>query len=258
MPISYSRRALDASSWIFSSIINSSNWTGGIYCVKYRKTEAGRITAITLIPADKLDNEKLREEIRQFLLQGLGNSNPNIDTVKVKRISLDFGNHSETVEHYLPRAVYHAFVILKTEGYYMSLEKHRDSFTFQISEDIDDVLRKVRDNPRCNVPEMIVEDRGHITVTNLKDFIIDSNFVREGYDIFTGNHCKKFAKDIFDKVALSKKYDWEEEENRALEIFEYTTVAAAGIITRDLVLEPVARLDAIPVARLGLESLQNI
>ena len=220
MPISNSRR--DAFSRIFSVISDPSQWTCGIYCVRYPM--GGGITVTTYIRASELSDEELSEKIYPFL--DPDNTNPNIDTVQVKRIPLDIG----TVFSYLSNALYHAYVILEIKGYYVSLEKHSDSLTIQISRELNDVLQAFRGNRRCGEPELIVEDRGNITVRGLRDFIVDSDFVNEGYNVFEGNHCKRFAKDIFDRVALTNEYHWEEEERREIHVFGYIAVPAAAII----------------------------
>ena len=225
----------DASSSIFSIITNPLQWTGGIYCVRYRK--GGNVTVITRIPAGKLNTEELREEISLFLLSGRGNSNPNIDSVEVKRIPLNSGKVLCGIVGCISTAFYHAYVILKVKGHYVSLEKHSDSLTIQISEEIDDVLGKFRGHYRLGVPKLIVEDRGNITVMRLKDFIVDSKLAHEAYNLLKGNHCKKFAKDIFDEVALRNKYNWKEEEIREIRKLQYyIAVPAAAIIAK-----PIAR-----------------
>ena len=183
----------------------------------------------------------MKNEIHPFL--DLDNTNPNIDTVEVKRIPLNIGAVFSMIASCLSNAVYHAYVILKINRHYVSLEKHSDSLTIQISEDVDDVLRKLRGCPRHGVPEMIVEDKGNIRVKHLKDFFVDSDFMREGYNVFEGNHCKKFAEDIFEEVAASHRYDWKEEELQMVRRFEkYVAKPAAKAIAEHLFLGPIARV----------------
>ena len=46
----------------------------------------------------------------------------------------------------------------------------------------------------------------------MTDFIVRKGFINEGYNAWKGIHCKRFAKEIFDKVAANKTYHFEEEE----------------------------------------------
>ena len=240
MPIS--NWSTDPFSRIFSVISDSSQWTSGIYCIRYPRGEGTRATHI---PASNLSAEELREEIYPYL--DPDNTNLDIDTVEVNRIPLDARKVINTRDiwtafrimqkflyilgGYLSNAVYHAYVILKINGQYVSLEKHSDSLTIQISEDLANVLLKLRENPRSDVPEPIVEDRGDVNVSYLRDFIVNSEFVHEGYNVLNGNHCKKFAKGIFDEVALSQKYHWEEEERREKWKLATYMMVSAAIIT---------------------------
>ena len=221
---------------IFSVITNPREWTCGIYCIKYRRR--GKIIVTAHIRDNDLVAEELKEEIHPFL--DPDNTNPNIDTVEVKRIPLDIGTVFSMIASCVSNAVYHAYVILKINRHYVSLEKHSHSLTIQTSEDVDDVLSKLRGYPRHGVPELIVKDTSSTTVQHLANIFVDSDFVHEGYNIVAGTHCKKFAKDIFDEVALTKKYNWEEEERREIQRLEsYIILPAIAIIA-----EPAFRVGA--------------
>ena len=233
--------ARDDSSSIFSSLSGSSQWKSGIYCVKYRKR--GKITLITRIDVGRGDATLLRKELSLFLLLGRGRSNQDIDTVKVKRIPLDSGKVLSGTANKVSRAFYHAYVILKIGGQYVSLEKHSDSLTIQISDDVDDVSLKLRGKPRCGAPELIVKEEGNISLKRLTKFIVDSDFVHEGYSIIDGNHCKQFAERIFKKVALSSKYDWIEEQLQEIRNLQhYIAVPATNAIAEHPFLGPVAKI----------------
>ena len=158
----------------FFFITDSSKWTYGIYCVKYRKTEKGRITAITRIPAGIHDAKGFKEEILLFLLQGLDDSDLKIDSAEVKRTPLDLGKLNK-VAHCVSTVFYHAYVILKIEEKchyrYMSLEKHSDSLTIQISHKLNDVSQNFRGHPRRGKVKQIVTDSGNKTIMCLTNIL---------------------------------------------------------------------------------------
>ena len=131
-------------------------------------------------------------------------TNATIDTIAVYRTPLE-GNSFGTKIINKTKAGYHGFVYL----HYMSLDKHPDRLTIQVSKERRDVLDKFRRNSRNRVPEEIVVDNGSIKVRELTDFIIQKDFIKEGFNSWKGNHCKKFAKDIFDKVTAVTHCNWE-------------------------------------------------
>ena len=69
------------------------------------------------------------------------------------------------------------------------------------------------------------------------EYIVDSDFVHEVYNIVKGVHCKKFAKNIFDRVASSKKCNFQKKNRKRFE--KYVEVPATAIIA-----EPTARVFA--------------
>ena len=51
-----------------------------------------------------------------------------------------------------------------------------------------------------------------MNIRDFVEFIVQKQFIDEGYNPWTGNHCKRFTQDVFDKVADVKHYEWKRGE----------------------------------------------
>ena len=149
-------------------------------------------------------------------LKGCG-KDPMIKTVAVYKTPLDSWFNIVSVG-------YHAIVYLTVEDYHLTIEKHDSGLTIQVSKQKDKVLQQFRKDARNGVPDLIVHDDAKMKLKKLVKFIVKKNFVHENYNLWKGIHCKKFAKDIFDRTAAFKKYNWETDE----------TMTRGGVITAAL------------------------
>ena len=179
---------------------------GLLILVKYKDEKKKQL-------CDGVDKDTLNIILGLFL--DLHKDNPKIENAAVYKTGLKYAlGPSEKI-------FYHGFVVLQLKDYYISLDKHDTGLTIQVSDERDYVLKNFREEPRDNVPELLVQDEAN---TNLKDFIdfyVEKDFVVEGYNGWTGEHCKKFAQDVFEKLALNGKYEWKRLED---------TVKATGIV----------------------------
>ena len=106
----------------------------------------------------------------------------------------------------------HAFVLLLVDNYYVTFEKHAQGLTIQISKDFASVVLKHMNKNRETPINLVVQDSGVKTIQQLANFIAEKNFAFEEYNALGGIHCKKFAGDVFDKVAKNQIYNWKSEE----------------------------------------------
>ena len=183
---------------------NAKDWKPGIHFTTF-----GEFANVNVcVTAKKGEPEKSIRALRKYLRDTLcpdGDYKKLIDKVMVYKTPLNPSGQYTDVD-------YHGFILLKIGDLFATLDKHTDGLTVQSSEERDDVLAKLRNAPRYGVPELIVEDQGTITVGELIDFIMTNDFIHQTYNIWRGHHCKKFAKDIFDKVADTSEYEWEQGE----------------------------------------------
>ena len=180
------------------------NWKPGIYFTTFDEFATFNVW----VTAKKEEPGKSKEELRKYLRLTLcpdGDDRKIIDNVMVYKTPLNPSGQYTSLD-------YHGFILLKIGNLFATLDKHTDGLTVQSSEKRDDVLAKLRDSPRDGVPQFVVADQGTITVGELIDFIMTNDFIHQTYNLWRGNHCKKFAKDIFDKVADKTEYHWEQGE----------------------------------------------
>ena len=184
-------------------------------------------SAITIIPCDKnmapfsVQLNENNPEVSATLLiaqlflylEGCG-KNPMIKVAAVYKTPLNSMFNIVSVG-------YHAIVYLTVEDYHLTIEKHDIGITIQVSKQKDKVLQQFKKRPRESVPELIVHDEAKMNFKKLIKFIVKKNFTHENYNVWKGIHCKKFAKDIFDRVAAIEQYKWEEEE----------TITRGGVLT---------------------------
>ena len=183
---------------------NAKDWKPGIHFTTYDEFANFDVC----VTAKKDEPEKSNKALRKYLKQTLcidGDDKKLIDKVMVYKTPLNPSGQFTPVD-------YHGYILLKIGDLFATLDKHSDGLTVQSSEEKDDVLTKLRNAPRYGVPDFIVESQGTITVGELIDFIMTNDFINQTYNIWRGHHCKNFAKDIFDKVAKTSKYDWEQGE----------------------------------------------
>ena len=184
-------------------------------------------SAITIVPCDKNmapfpvqlneDNSEVSAMllITQLFLYLEGCSkNPMIKVAAVYKTPLDSMFSIVSVG-------YHAIVYLGVEDYHLTIEKHDVGITIQVSKQKSKVLQQFKKSPRKGVPELIVHDEAKMNFKKLIKFIVKKNFTHENYNVWKGIHCKKFAKDIFDRAAAIEQYKWEEDE----------TIARGGVLT---------------------------
>ena len=144
----------------------------------------------------------------------------------------------------LAKPVYHAFVYLQVKGRYylkledlhISLDKHTDALTIQVSTGKRDVFDNFKGNPRNGVPEEFNAEKGKINIRELTNFYYPKEVINEGYNAWKGIHCKQFAKDIFDEVAAVSRYYWEGDERKLklkalLSFVGASAVAVIGVAT---------------------------
>ena len=187
---------------ILSVLDHSSKWDNKIYVINH----VFGIKSIMCIHAGDFCPYELKDTLNYYL-DPFG-TNATIDTIAVYRTPLE-GNSFVVKTINKTKAGYHAFVYLQVKDHYMSLHKHVDGLTICVSKERRDVLHNFRCCSRNGVSEEIVADNGCIKVKELIDFIVQKDFIKEGFNFWKGNHCKKFAKDIFDRVAAVSHYNWE-------------------------------------------------
>ena len=180
-------------------------WTPTVHILEYE--DGVQIT--TTVPANKLHYNRLKRILNRYL--DPDGTNATIDTVAVYRTPLE-GESVGTKFINATNIGYHGYVYFQVEERYISLDKQINGLTIQVSEKRGDVLFNFEGNCRNGVAEKIVGDKGHIKVRELTDFFVQKGFFNEGYNVLTGNHCKQFSKEIFDKIAAVSRYHWEEDE----------------------------------------------
>ena len=195
-----------------SSSSSAKSWEDGVAIfVKYKKKKSKSFY-------DTTDEGELKRKLKSDLDRE--DDDPKINRAVVYKTKLEFMESIESIEsaksaesEELP--IYHAFVVLQLKNYYISLDKHNIGLTIQVSDEKDYVLSYFRGELRYSAPEMIVEGDGDTNLKDLIDFYVEKDFVTEGYNYWTENHCKKFAGDIFKNVAKNLEYDWQTEERLA-------------------------------------------
>ena len=145
--------------------------------------------------------------------------NPNIGYVAVFKTPLDGYGEIHGI-------FYHAFINFQIENYFATIEKHDTGLTIQVSKYNSEVVTKLKNERRIDTPEEIIYDKAKVNLKKLVKYIIKNDFVTEGYDFQRGIHCKKFTKDIFDRIATTKEYDWTEEEVARFNVKAVATTTA--------------------------------
>ena len=204
---------------------DAKDWKPGIHFITFDQFATFNVC----VTAKKDEPERSNRELRKYLKLALcpdGDDKKLIDKVMVYKTPLDPSGQYTPLD-------YHGFILLKIGNLFATLDKHTDGLTVQSSEERDDVLAKLRGAPRYGVPEPVVEDQGTITVGELIDFIMTNDFIYQIYNIWRGNHCKRFAKDIFDKVADISEYEWEQGElSLKLGMILGVAVVAASVLAK--------------------------
>ena len=103
---------------------------------------------------------------------------------------------------------YHAFVVLKTNDWYWSIEKYNEGLTIQRCQSIEFVKNYIKQTERpynwfCPIAQLKYNE-GRYTMGDLVDWLYINNELKKDYDAGSEN-CKHFAKRIFDKFAKSQK-----------------------------------------------------
>ena len=180
-------------------------WTPTVTVIEY----ADGSPVKTSVPANELQCNTLQKLLNRSL--DPDGTNETIDAVAVYWTPLEKESIGAKVIN-VTNIVYHGYVYLQVEDRYISFDKHVSGITIQVSKDRDDVLKKCEGRPRKGVPAIIIADNGAIKVRELTKFFAQKRFFNEGYNAFTGNHCKQFTKEIFDKIAAVNHYYWEGDE----------------------------------------------
>ena len=204
---------------------NAKDWKPGIHFTTFGEFATFNVCVTAKEDEPERSNRELRKYLRHTLCPD-GDDKKVIDKVMVYKTPLNPSGQYTRLD-------YHGFILLKIGHLFATLDKHNDGLTVQSSEERDDVLAKLRDTPRYGVPEPVVEDEGTITVGELIDFIMTNDFIHQTYNIWRGHHCKKFAKDIYDKVADISEYEWEQGElSLKLGMILGVAVVAAAVLAR--------------------------
>ena len=99
--------------------------------------------------------------------------------------------------------LYHVFVMFETEKYCWTIEKNSEGITIQRSEKFKAVVNNYRQEKRCKTeywkPELIIQDKGRLTMTEVVNFLHSNDFLNQKYSLASSN-CKDFAKAFFDEV----------------------------------------------------------
>ena len=98
---------------------------------------------------------------------------------------------------------YHEYIVLNTSHHHWSIEKNSEGITIQRSEKCKAVVNNYRQEKRCKTeywePELIIQDKGRLTMTEVVNFLHSKDFLNQKYSL-ASSYCKDFAKAFFDEV----------------------------------------------------------
>ena len=96
--------------------------------------------------------------------------------------------------------LYHAFVVLETDGWYWSIEKNCQGITIQRSRKemyVKDYHRRIK---RTTTPQRISCSGGKINMEEYLDWMYRKKEVDRGYHVFSEN-CQHFAMRVYEKIS---------------------------------------------------------
>ena len=172
----------------------------GIHIIDY---EHG-IESLRTFNVDTSNRDKIKMALNRYL--DLEGTDAAIDKIAVYGTPLEDNVMVQLIN--IMKRFYHAYIYLQIGDRHISFDKHSDGLTIQVSKERYHVLFMLGGNTRNGRPEEIVADNSHTTVRELVDFFVQRDFINEGYSVWYGKHSMRFAKDIFDKIAAVKSYDW--------------------------------------------------
>ena len=178
--------------WRSAALSPASDWKPGIHFITF-----GELTTTNVCVTAKEDqlgtsHWVLKKYLRLTLCPD-GDDRKMINNATVYGTPLSKNGSYTSFDH-------HELILLKIGNLFATLEKHTDGLTVQSSTERDDVLARVRGDARYGNPIKKMKSQGNIAVGDLIDYIVDNDFIHEAYNLIRGDHCQKFAKDIFDKV----------------------------------------------------------
>lgn len=101
--------------------------------------------------------------------------------------------------------LYHAFVILKTNKWYWSVEKNTAGITIQRSKELSFVKYKYRRSSRIQPITERTHDSGILRMEDLVMWLFATNELSKGYCVhFQASNCQGFSKRIFNFFAKTK------------------------------------------------------
>ncbi|CAG0902265.1 unnamed protein product [Darwinula stevensoni] len=104
--------------------------------------------------------------------------------------------------------LYHAFVVLKTDGWWWSIEKDTGGIFLQRSKKKEFVKEHFRMEKREVPLSLEAGDRGRMKMQDLIHWLYKQREVRKGYRIDNRDlNCLGFAKRVFDEFAKSKFWE---------------------------------------------------
>ena len=124
---------------------------------------------------------------------------------------------------------YHAYVVFRTETihggiYWWSLEKNGNALILQMSSNLEDVRdnnegeRRIKKYTTYWRPRVNISDFASMSFSALYDYlIVDTDQLKIKYNLADDN-CKKFAKLVFNRIALNKNWNYFESNKNADEI----------------------------------------
>ena len=215
---------------------NPSPFTPSIGFIKYRRA----IPIITLIQVDSTAVEYLAEEIK--LLLDPDNSNPNLDTVAYYTSSHPKTPPQSTMSKSNEDNA--KYVIFQIKERFVSLDKHFDRISIQVSKNTDDVLHKFGGIDRDGKPKLIKESKGNMAVNELSNFIADSGF-----------RSDDLMKDLFEKATAVPTEHWVVDEEKVIKVGAIAFVIAFALGTAPVFS---AASGAVAVSAVGTAALNAV
>ena len=178
------------------SLLLSSSGSGlGEYSfMLYYDPQADKLTGAAYEISHKELQKKAREHFREY---------DPIQSVEICRHPLPLtGTPGE--EFY----AYHAFVIIKSEKYWYSIEKNKEGIILQRSQHKDCVMDKLKREKRSTPISRVRYDSQMCgkSLILLLDFIHEKNLLKNEYKLLTDN-CKYFAANVFNHLKCSNTKD---------------------------------------------------
>lgn len=145
-------------------------------------------------PSYYIEDQELMTKLSQMI-----DTDENIEEIWI------FSHRLSNWQLYQGVFMYHAFVVLRTNDWYWSIEKNNEGITVQRSKHLTFVKCKYRRNSRITPITVRSHDNGKMRMEDLVKWIYEKNELNKKYCLSRqADNCQGFAKRIFNHFARTK------------------------------------------------------